>query len=636
MSSTLRFNAVVFEEAVHRECADTVKGYAFVIATEEGFQAKVSGGWAQAPGDGRVPMKTYVSSCIGSVSKVYSAIALLHLFNERKLSNATVQSQLDINIWRKLPKKWQESFSGRNLEEITYRHLLQHKCFRVSDKEAKRNTTGNKISYVLSKGVSTSDLASRDYNNFNFTILLYLIPAIAYSSATESIHRKYNHLNVDEYSRRITPEYGELYEKYMNEKVFARAIQPISPTCRPKRTLPAQKYAKYYSNRNDESGGVFDPDFCRSQGSWYTSAQELATFARTFAFTDRYIGPTTRASLYDPTDRTSRDNRIVYSRIIEHNEFERDLGQRHWAFHGGDQEGYQAALIKLPDDHYGIGMVNSNEISSGRIARILIDAFYDATRDRPISLAKHGLSEARYQQYTSELSEHGSFPDWIDFYAVGSQVSVNVIYRPAPGAWIARHGLNGREYQDLLDEYVMNGSYRLKQVDSYVQNGRVRYAAVLMRGGSTAQRAYHGLSAEEHQQRFEGWTSQGFAPVNVCVTSIDGQRNYVAFYEKRNVGGLVSRSALTAAQYQSFVDEQLDAKREIAHLSQYVHKRKVYYSAIFYGNVDRAQVLRHNLSANAFQREFDKWTGQGYALKMVTAATTGTSPVFAAVWERSS
>jgi Beta-lactamase len=378
-NAIVQFNAIAFEEAIHRECAGIVKGYSFVVADEDGIRAKVSGGWAQAPGDGDVPMKTFVSSCIGSVSKVLSAIALLHLFDRHQLSDGLVQEQLDTMIWDKLPGLWRDSFLNRNIDKITYRQLLQHKSgFLVTDGEAKQHTTGTKMSYVLSKGVQTSDMGDREYNNFNIAILLFLIPAIAYPEATENIHQKYKHLNVDGYSKEITPEYGRLYGRYMHEVIFPKALEQISPTCQPLESLPHDRYARHYSSLSDQSGGVINGEFCRAQGGWYISAQELAHFARTFAFTDRYIGPTTRASLYDPTHP---DDRIVYSRTIEHDGFADELGQQDWAYHGGDQGGYHAALVKLPYDCYGIGMVNSSDRGNGgAIARFLIDAFYKATR----------------------------------------------------------------------------------------------------------------------------------------------------------------------------------------------------------------------------------------------------------------
>ena len=130
-------------------------------------------------------------------------------------------------------------------------------------------------------------------------------------------------------------------------------------------------------------------------------------------------------------------------------------------------------------------------------------------------------------------------------------------------------------------------------------------------------------------------TAQGFVPVNLSVTSIDGQRRYAGFYEKKNVGGLMVRSFLTGEQYQTFVNEQIKAKREIAYLKSYNHNGDIHYSAIFYGNINRSQVLKHGMSSSSYQSAFDKWVGQeGYALTMVTAAARGSNHVFAAVWQK--
>jgi hypothetical protein len=94
------------------------------------------------------------------------------------------------------------------------------------------------------------------------------------------------------------------------------------------------------------------------------------------------------------------------------------------------------------------------------------------------------------------------------------------------------------------------------------------------------------------------------------------------------------KSFLTGDQYQTFVNEQVDAKREIAYLKSYNHNGDIYYSAIFYSNIDRPQVLRHGMSSSGYQGEFDKWREQGYSLKMVTAAARGNNHVFAAVWQK--
>jgi hypothetical protein len=640
MSASIQFNAVVFEEAIHRELANDVKGYSCVITDKTDIQAKVSGGWAQAPDDGNVPMKTYISSCIGSVSKVLSAIALLQLFNQHKLEDGSVQEQLDMHFWDKLPPKWRQTLAHKNLEEITYRQLLQHKSGILHPDQANPpyaipdQHDNIQVYYVLSRGV-TGVIGERRYSNYNISLLLYLIPAIAYPAEVAQIHPKYQHLDAWEYAEAIRQEYGPLYEKYMRTEIFAKTLEPIAPTCRPALTLSVDRYAKWYADKDDRTGNVFQrTSYCPPQGSWYISAQELAHFVRTFAFTDRYIGPTTRASLYDPSHP---DDRIVFGSqsLLSHPGVEEETGQRLWAYHGGDQEGYHAALVKLPHDYYGIGMVNSDGKGSNAIARTLLDAFYDATRGQPISLAKHGMPEAQYQKYVTELGKHGSYPDWLDFYNVGTEVYVNAIWWPASNPdWLARHDLTGAEYQTLFNTLVQNGPYRLKQIDSYMKNGQINYAVVMVKGSSANMPAYHGATATEHQQRFDDFTAQGFVPVNISVTSLGGQRFYTAFYTEKAVAGLVVHSALTAEQYQALVNAQTEAGGEIAYLHTYNHNGEIFYSAIFESNPDRAQVLRHNLSPTLYQQEFDKWIGQGFSLKLVTAAASGNNHCYAAVWQQ--
>lgn len=382
-ASTVRFDPSVFRKDIDGKFADKVKGYAFVVANAGCIVGKVSGGYAQAPGDGDVKMKTYVASGTGSVAKVFSGIALLHLFAEHKLSNASIAKELDTPIWGKLPPEWQHAYTGRNLELITYRELLQHKSgFRIGDGEASKNTTGTKISYVLDKGVNKSDIGHREYNNFNYAILGILIPAIAYPDKIKAIDDKYRNLDPAAFAKAAQPLYGQLYERYIREVIFPKTVETVSITCKPKEQLASNRYAKWYGSRNDGKGGVIDSDYCRSQGAWMASAQDLSTFARTYEFTTRYFGPGVRVLLFHPTPADPRDDdRLVYdSPPVKNVDFGKETGQSYWPWHGGDQEGYHAAAVRLPYGYVGIGMINSSEFSSPTLAKAIVDAFYDATR----------------------------------------------------------------------------------------------------------------------------------------------------------------------------------------------------------------------------------------------------------------
>jgi Beta-lactamase/Polyglycine hydrolase-like, structural repeat len=382
-AGTVHFDPSVFKKDIDAKFAGNVKGYAFVVANAGCIVGKVSGGYAQAPGDGNVKMKTYIASGTGSVAKVFSGIALLHLLAEHKLSNASIDKELDTPIWGMLPPAWQHAYTGRNLELITYRELLQHKSgFRIGDGEASKNTTGTKLTYVLDKGVKKSDIDHREYNNFNYAILGILIPAIAYPDEVKAIDDKYQNLDPAAFAKAVQPLYGRLYERYMLDVIFPKTVESVSITCKPKGQLAANRYAKWYGSKNDDKGGVIDSDYCRSQGAWMASAQDLSTFARTYEFTTRYFGPEVRTLLFHPTPADPRDDdRLVYdSPPVENTDFGKETGQSYWPWHGGDQDGYHAAVVRLPYGYVGVGMINSSDFSSPTLARAIVDAFYDATR----------------------------------------------------------------------------------------------------------------------------------------------------------------------------------------------------------------------------------------------------------------
>ena len=77
------FNQYIFEERVHQMYEGDVKGYAVVLANEDGFQSTVSGGLARDPNDGERGMSTYRPGNVGSVAKLYSGVALMQLITKK-------------------------------------------------------------------------------------------------------------------------------------------------------------------------------------------------------------------------------------------------------------------------------------------------------------------------------------------------------------------------------------------------------------------------------------------------------------------------------------------------------------------------------------------------------------------------
>jgi CubicO group peptidase (beta-lactamase class C family) len=618
------FNGVLFEEHVRGKLADIVKGYAFAVADRHGaIQARAAGGWAQAPSDGNVRMSPTVVSGLGSVTKMMSGAALLHLFERHALANTSVEAQLDTPMLSKLPEKWRFQWRGRNLERITYRHLLQHKSgFRDA------SCDGQTLQPLeqLAAGVKIADVGTlRCYNNFNFYLLRYLITAIAYPAEAAAIHKKYDSLSLEEYTKKVNIETSLQYGRFMRDEFLPRSLDRFVATCRPQKELSPREAAKGYANKDDASGAFVhsraeemdDEFYCASQGSWYASAEGLALFGRNLLYTDRWVSPSTRAMMF--TAARSED-RFPWAGTVEHEEFGKEMGQANWPSHGGSEGGYRAALVQLPYGYVGAALINSGDRSSAQIAKTLMDAFYAATRGEPVRRTRAGMTLADYQAFVSELDEGDHSVNWVDFYNAGPQVRVNVIVRPAGdrGKNYVRHGLTADQYQREYETHVTRGNRRLLLVDSYLDRGEVRYAFIMGAGSGRSLPAYHGVDAAEHKRLFDTYTGRGFVPTSVTVVSVNGERRFSTSWAADRPQGLMVRSTVDGREYQALADDMARQKMALVYLNTYVHQNEVQYSAVFVGGGGREQTWRHGMDARAYDREFETLIGKG----------------FAAVWER--
>ena len=188
---------------------------------------------------------------------------------------------------------------------------------------------------------------------------------------------------------------------------------------------------------------------------------------------------------------------------------------------------------------------------------------------------------------------------WLDGYEVQGKVYFNVIFHPHTNvAWLAGHGMSAEDDQTQFDKATKDGD-RLTNLTSFVSNGSVAYAAIFDKVGGSAWRAYHGLGAQDHQQRFDEWTKAGYVPVNISITAAGGTLRFAAFYVQHDVGAFVHLGGLTSNDYQSAWNTNTAAGRQLAYLSVYQQgKEAKRFSAIFQQKTpgSGSTVGRHNLA----------------------------------------
>lgn len=248
--------------------------------------------------------------------------------------------------------------------------------------------------------------------------------------------------------------------------------------------------------------------------------------------------------------------------------------------------------------------------------------------------ARHGVPARDYQCVFDQAAAAGYAPVWIDGFSADGEARYNVVFRPAGNvAWRAMHGLGATQYQQRFDDYVGQG-FRPVHVESYRAGENVRYAAIFRKDGGPQTRAYHGLTAQQHQQRFDEWTAAGFRPRNIAVTASGGEPRYTALYEKADYGSWQAKSRLTSEQYQQAFAENDAQGRGPIYLNAYGLDGRIYFSAIFAAKPGGALKARHGLNAQQYQGDWQAATGAGFLTRAVTGYDVGGSARYAAIWRK--
>ncbi|MET0508238.1 MAG: trypsin-like peptidase domain-containing protein [Burkholderiaceae bacterium] len=249
-------------------------------------------------------------------------------------------------------------------------------------------------------------------------------------------------------------------------------------------------------------------------------------------------------------------------------------------------------------------------------------------------VARHGLDARQYQAASDELTGLGYRPLLVDAAGIGNQAHYAAIWEHRPGsAWVTRHGLTPEQYQGMFDELVPQG-FRPVVVNGAGVGGQVRYAAIFENGPAPAWVARHGLTSQQYQAAFDQLVAQGFRPRFVDGTAVGDQILYSAVFEKRNGSPWVARHGLTARQYQGAFDELVGQGFRPVWVSGAAIGSDVFYAAVFDKRPGPAFVARHGLTAAQYQATFDTLLQQGFRATVVSTAGAGGQLSYAAIWEK--
>ena len=200
-------------------------------------------------------------------------------------------------------------------------------------------------------------------------------------------------------------------------------------------------------------------------------------------------------------------------------------------------------------------------------------------------------------------------------------------------AWVARHGLSGAQYQEAFDQYVGQG-FRLQCVAGHDAGGGGRYSAIWDKSGGGAWVARHGLTGAQYQAEFDKLVKEGYRLKMVNGSSIGGSPHFAAIWEKAAGGAWAARHGLTSQQYQAEFDKYNGQGYRLSWVSVYADGNQARYAALWEKKAGPAGVARHGLEESAYRAAAAGYAAQGYDLVCGGAVTLGGKDYYCGLWEQ--
>lgn len=322
-----RGRADTADEVIGKEMAEhRIPGLALMII--QGGKPIKEAGYGVANLELNVPVKPNTVFEIGSVTKQFTAAAILLLAQEGKI-------EIDAKIGRYLkgiPDTWRE---------ITVRHLLTHtsglKSYTGLDGfELRRHLT--QAQFIAAIGAQPLDFPPGQawkYSNTGFNLLGFIVENVS----------------------------GKSYWEFLSERIF-RPLGMTSSTNRlpaliiPNRASGYEQTNHVFMNRDYDLTDVF------SAGALVSTVQDLAKWNAALDRED-LLNAQSKQSMWQPA--ALNDGSMTHYGFgwrIETFEGHRNIG------HGGSTSGFSATIQRFPDDHLAIiVLTNTDEQIATTLAR---------------------------------------------------------------------------------------------------------------------------------------------------------------------------------------------------------------------------------------------------------------------------
>jgi hypothetical protein len=208
-----------FSAEINKAVTGRFVGYAYAIARKGGIIRKGASGFRRLSQDGRqLEFDARTSSQAASFTKAFTAVALAQALRQRNLT-------FNDRIAPHLPKCWQP---GPGMTVITFADLASHHS-GLDDDDLKAKIANSDDPYNYARGVfeigRTKPKPSKfDYQNANYNIMRYLVPAVA---TPVLFNQAFAHRDCKKDGAAINQIVSNLCVDFEEKNVFAPALAPF-------------------------------------------------------------------------------------------------------------------------------------------------------------------------------------------------------------------------------------------------------------------------------------------------------------------------------------------------------------------------------------------------------------------------
>jgi CubicO group peptidase (beta-lactamase class C family) len=376
-------DARAFEFAVHLALENRVMGYSFVLMHRDRIVTEGAGGRARNSADGHMPMRADTPSNMGSLMKFITGVTMLHIFERPPVGSAGMtdgdfRSRLDAPVALLFPQVWQAAIEDPALRGVTFRRYLQHRT-------GFRDCSG--MTDCFSNGFKRRLIGVRSYQNINFSTLGFMIGVYTKPSilqAVNGIPDSNTSIDRDAYFQISA---GLQMDEFIREEMLRRVARTVTASCDAANEYRSTAAYAYASVTDTDKGIVTsrkaEAKPCVGSGGYWMSARDFALFAGTALHTDKFLSRGTRHMMSETPDP---DGRLVWSFLTSSSTIRSKYGMDPILYSGGDQpyansRGTHAAIVRLPQQHTAVIFINSNDMNSGALASIAINAFLKGMGD---------------------------------------------------------------------------------------------------------------------------------------------------------------------------------------------------------------------------------------------------------------